>query len=163
MFQLDSRFGLSTHTSPPMQLPLLNLHVYARPPVVRPGPTVEHQGVVFPSLIDGQWSQARFGIAFEQVAEQLQTIPRLYFEYDGSFLWTGEQAGTAWQLDGMLYDYGGQLQRMELKGQCPWDAWNRLLETLGQPAEELIVQLLEPPCFVEAPALARLWASQPTS
>ncbi len=75
--------------------------------------------------------------AFEALAERLQTFERLYFEMDGSFVWTGEHP-LPWQLDGMVYDLGLQIQRVELKGQCPYVQWRKLLSALNHPQQILV-------------------------
>ena len=76
-------------------------------------------------------------VDFETLAERLQRLPRMYFEWDGSWVWTGELtvAGSPtsrrWQLDGMVYDAAGVVQYIELKGTCPWAAWQKLIAACG--------------------------------
>ena len=66
--------------------------------------------------------------SFEAAAERLMGIESLYFEPDGSFVWTHRRSGE--QVDGMLYDAGGRLQYVELSGQCGRSAWRQLLVAL---------------------------------
>ncbi len=79
-------------------------------------------------------------ITFEDFARQVETWPRMFFEFDGSFVWTGtDEHGQAWQMDGMAYDIGGSLQRLELKGWVPIERWRELLNSVGWPSQQLTV------------------------
>ena len=79
-------------------------------------------------------------VSFEEVAQHLQQLPRMYLEMDGSFVWVGDHSPSIdapedgkrpeWQLDGMLYDAGGMLQYVELRGSCSLSMWQRLLKCL---------------------------------
>jgi hypothetical protein len=69
--------------------------------------------------------------SFEQVAERLQLLDRMYFEMDGSFVWTGECDNERWQLDGVVYDSMGSIQYIDLKGWCPWPNWIHFLAIVG--------------------------------
>ncbi|XZE52499.1 hypothetical protein SH139x_004195 [Planctomycetaceae bacterium SH139] len=66
-------------------------------------------------------------VDFETLAERLSALPKMYFEMDGSWVWTGQQQGHRWQLDGMLYDANGKVQYIDLKGSCPLQQWKLLL------------------------------------
>ena len=72
--------------------------------------------------------------SFEAAAERLMGIESLYFEPDGSFVWTCRRSGE--QVDGMLYDAGGRLQYVELSGQCGRSAWRQLLVALFGKSED---------------------------
>lgn len=74
-------------------------------------------------------------ITFEQLAERLSNVERIYFEMDGSFVWTGESDLGRWQLDGMVYDAAGSVQYIDLKGWCPWSVWNFFLRKLSGDEE----------------------------
>jgi hypothetical protein len=81
-------------------------------------------------------------VAFEQIAVRLTQFERLYFEWDGSFVWTGEHAGQRWQIDGVLYDGAGSMQYIDLKGRSPWHQWRKLLEALcGECSPETLTVL----------------------
>ena len=82
-------------------------------------------------------SESMMAITFELLAERLQRFERLHFEMDGSFVWTGSTP-SPWQLDGMVYDLGSQIQRIELKGNCPKVEWNMLLFAINYPEQPLI-------------------------
>lgn len=72
---------------------------------------------------------------FDRIAQELQNVDRLYFEMDGSFIWTGEAAESRWQLDGMIYDAAGAIQYIDIKGWCPLPEWLDLLNTIADQAE----------------------------
>ena len=69
--------------------------------------------------------------SFEHLAERLSDFERIYFELDGSFVWTGGSEHGRWQLDGMVYDAAGAVQYVDIKGWCPWKIWNSFLTILG--------------------------------
>ncbi len=94
----------------------------------------------------------------------LERLERMYFEPDGSFVWTGEfdaaeandvAAGTTWQVDGVLYDRGGRLAYVEIKGGAPLDVLKRLLAAFGWPDTRLTFQLVREGIVLEEEAF---WA-----
>ncbi len=98
-------------------------------------------------------------VTFESVADKLQSFDRMYFEMDGSFVWTGNSP-LAWQLDGMVYDLGQQIQRIELKGQCPIDPWRQLLHAFNYPRQPLhAYDLLSSQFITIAQLESHLWSS----
>ena len=104
-------------------------------------------------------------VTFEALAEQLQSFERMYFEMDGSFVWTGavilnSTGPKPWQLDGMVYDLGLQIQRIELKGQCPRTQWQMLLNALNHPQQPLVAYDLQTAQFASIEQLeSSLWSS----
>jgi hypothetical protein len=79
--------------------------------------------------------------SFDSAEAKLANLQRLFIEPDGSFVWTGEDAGQAWQVDGNLIDRGDCLAYVELKGRCPEEQFNELLAALGWPWSPLAFQL----------------------
>lgn len=70
-------------------------------------------------------------ISFEVAAGRLERLPRLFFEWDGSWVWSGhDDRQQRWQLDGMVYDAAGQVQYVDVKGCCPKSVWRELLGAL---------------------------------
>jgi hypothetical protein len=107
----------------------------------------------------GQASGSLINVSFEALAEQLQSFERMYFEMDGSFVWTGATP-KPWQLDGMVYDLGNQIQRIELKGQCPRAQWQMLLKALNHPQQALVAYNLQSAQFASIEQLESiLWSS----
>ncbi len=144
--------------------PHLKLHLYARPPGTAVGPERTIEGICLPTLRCNELASSQFPSSFETVAERLEQLDRMHFEYDGSFVWTGisneEDFHATWQLDGMLYDYGGRLQRVELQGACPLLQWQELLRTITPFPESLLIHLIKQHCFVPAEALEQLWSTR---
>lgn len=70
--------------------------------------------------------------SFEAAADRLQRLDRLYFEPDGSFVWS---IGTQEQVFGMLYDTNGQLQYAELRGSCCHPTWRELVRAIAGDSE----------------------------
>ena len=87
-------------------------------------------------------SATTFTRSFEEVAEALGRLPRLFVEADGSFVWVASGEPT-WQLDGVLYDGATGLWYMELKGRCPQAQLDELLCTLGWPETPVTFQLVQ--------------------
>jgi hypothetical protein len=95
-----------------------------------------------------------FAVSFEQAAAALERLERMFTEPDGSFVWNGvspaaggASAGagpmaTAWQLEGVLYDHGGRLVYIELKGDAPPEALDRLLAAFGWPQTTLAFHMM---------------------
>jgi hypothetical protein len=73
----------------------------------------------FITSVHSQTNPAALAATFEETSEALSAIPRLFIEPDGSFVWTGEEAGQPWQVDGNLSDRCDSLAYVELKGRCP--------------------------------------------
>ncbi len=101
---------------------------------------------------------SRFVSSFEQSVEQLRQLNRMFIELDGSFVWRGQWAQHSpqpWQLDGMLYDCAGHLQRVELKGDAPLLVWEQLLSVFGWPQQPLLAHLVDQQCWLDIPQLLR--------
>jgi hypothetical protein len=73
---------------------------------------------------------------FEDVCQRLDQVDRLHMELDGSFVWVGPN----WQLDGMIYDHADQIRYVDLKGHCPHQRWNTLLNWLTNPLDNQTAQ-----------------------
>jgi hypothetical protein len=94
---------------------------------------------------------ASFGLTWEEAAAALQRLPRMIFELDGSFVILGIAAARRWQVDGHLFDFNGQLHRVELRGTCPPEALDELLRCVGWPEQKVIFEVVkEGVCLDEA-------------
>lgn len=115
------------------------------------GPLVSIDGRDVPTLLLSPTDLAPLSVSFESAAAALETIPRLYFEPDGSFVWVGDQEGdrTAWQLDGQLHDRGETLDYVELKGSCSRSSLRSLWDHLRPGDEVLVFHLVRPGVFVD--------------
>lgn len=156
-----------------LAMPPLRLYLYRMPSVgCQPDQWIVVNDVELLAWNVDRIEQSQFDLSFEQAAEQLAQLPRMFVEPDGSFTWTGKvfpQVGSVvnsevqnqdcdvpWQLEGMLYDYRGRIGRVELRGQCPADQWLSLMECL-QPSGNLIAYLIDAQRFVMASDLLALW------
>ncbi len=84
--------------------------------------------------------QAALRASFEEASTRLQLLPRLYFELDGSFVWSAAQGE---QIEGMLYDANERLQYVDLQGQCSRESWNAVLHAIvGSSASDCIVMVI---------------------
>ena len=85
-----------------------------------------------------------FHCTWEEVADRLQALPRMIFEPDGSWIWSGGVGATRWQVDGHLFDFENRLHRVELHGDAPESAFDELLGCFGWPEQEIAFeQVLE--------------------
>lgn len=76
--------------------------------------------------------------AFDDALNALAAIPRLFIEPDGSFVWpSAPSQRPAWQIDGNLVDGGDVLYYVELKGNCPSDAFDALRNAIARPEVQL--------------------------
>ena len=137
----------------------VSIHVCPPPPLaMRP---IELRGVAINALMPSSVGAATsFAVSFEEVLERLQTLPRMFVEPDGSWVWVSShkpsQNEPAWQLDGVLYDRAGYVLHMELKGWCPASALDLLLGTLGWPATPVMYQLVQEAIFLDDSEFRRL-------
>jgi hypothetical protein len=75
-------------------------------------------------------------MAFEEFEQLVGDEAGMFFEADGSWVWTGSEATRRWQLDGQLYDRHGRVIYLELKGWPSVAAWRRLGQWLVAAARE---------------------------
>jgi hypothetical protein len=90
-----------------------------------------------------------FALSFEQAGEALQKLQRLFFEPDGSFVWTSPQGEPKWQVDGNLFDRAGRLLFVDLKGTCTGQRFDQLLSVFGWPATPVMFQLMQEALFLD--------------
>ncbi len=147
--------------SEPTPLPLFELHVsiHARGADVSGGAEIELRGQALQTLQVGVDELATpLSVSFEEALEYMERCERLFVEPDGSFVWTSSsEENTWWQLDGVLYDRGGRLNHVDLKGTCPPERFDQLLKTLGWPESELMFQLSREAVYL-GDAEFRRWA-----
>jgi hypothetical protein len=121
------------------------------------GQSIELAGRTIATLaVSSEAARVAHRVTFDRCAEILATLPRMFIEPDGSFVWTGEQDGRAWQIDGVLYDQGPHLAYAEISGSAPPDEFDQLLAALGWPAAPLMFQLMPEGVFVSEAELRRI-------
>jgi hypothetical protein len=138
-------------------------HLHALPPVdcIAQG-TVSQFGQLVTSWHVDCVERFTMDVTFEQVESSLSQLPRMFFEMDGSFVWCGEHSAASdslrdrWQIDGMVYDVGGRVCRVELKGQCSADSFAQIVAAL-QPADRLLAFCINQSCFVRVDELLQVW------
>lgn len=133
--------------------------VHARPSVVRAGLELALRGASLPTLDIAPHELPSFERTFEEVAAELERLPRLYFEPDGSIVWVSSDPADPWQLDGMLYDRAGHVLHMELKGTCPAEAFDRIIAALGRSGGELVFQLVREAVYLDDATFRRYAAA----
>jgi hypothetical protein len=98
--------------------------------------------LTFHCSIHGSPAAAPLPASFDAALAELELLPRLFIEPDGSFVWRGATGdGQAWQVDGNLIDRGDVLDYVQLNGTCPSERLDEVLRTLGWPQVELAFQL----------------------
>ena len=129
----------------PLERPEMNntlrfhVRVYPRPAAVTTAEACKVGHLPITPLVAAQADLlSLWPITFEEAAQRLAQLPRMFLEPDGSFVWTG-QAG-AWQIDGMLYDRGPHLAYVELRGRCGWSQLQELLGALNPSAMPLVYE-----------------------
>lgn len=133
--------------------------VQKRQDSVRHGEPLELDGRVWTPLSgSGLLVPTPMPVSFEQAADRLQELPRMFFEPDGSFVWVGDEQGQRWQVDGQLTDRDGHLLYADLKGNCPANRFDQLLAAFGWPAASLVFQLTLHAVFLDEADFRRLAA-----
>lgn len=123
--------------------------VHVRPPDATTGRPIELAGRQFQTLQLAAPPNRPFDISFEDAAEALSELDRLFLEPDGSFVWVSPAGDLAWQLDGVLYDRAGHLLYVELKGTCHEQPFDRFLSALGWPRTTVMFQLVRAAVFLD--------------
>jgi hypothetical protein len=81
--------------------------------------------------------------SFEDAAARLQELPKLGFEWDGSFVWVRDSG--AQQVYGMMYDAAGSIQYCEMQGKCDLQTWQTLCHAiLGSDQQPMLRLMLLP-------------------
>ena len=135
-----------------------HITILARPETAAVGPTIQLDGRDVPTLTVPQEDLATpFGISFEAAEQRIAALPRAYIEPDGSFFWGSAAGEPNWQLDGNLFDRNGRLAFVDLRGHCPVEEFDRLLQALGWPTTPLVFQLVEAAVLLDEQEFRR-WA-----
>ena len=88
-------------------------------------------------------------ISFESAVSRLAVLRRMFVEPDGSLVWVSDSlAEASWQIDGELFDRGGQLQYVELRGSCTADAFEQLTSVFRTSDSAFVIQLLRHAVFI---------------
>lgn len=112
---------------------------------------------------------ATMPVTFEQMQQSLLALVRCDCEPDGFFLLTGgmgkaaPEAGGFWRLNGHMHELRDQagaarMHRVELSGECPPAALDRVLGAMGWPDCEVVFELVQEGLTL-AEADFRAWAA----
>lgn len=132
-------------------------NLFVRPSRLAAGGEIDLRGLRLPR-VQATAYDAFLPVSFEQAIESLNRLPRLDSEPDGWFVIAGDHQGRRWQVDGHLFDFAGQLHRVEIHGECPPEAFDDLLRCVGWPQAPLVFELVMEGVALEEPAFRR-WAA----
>lgn len=134
-----------------MKVYTFEARIQTRPTEATEGECIELRGAAYRPLVirPTMLAAAVFPVTFEQAEAALAALPRLFIEPDGSFVWVADDAQQAWQIDGNLYDRNGRLLYVDVKGNCPAAAFDRLLRAVGWPAVPLMFQLVREAVYLD--------------
>lgn len=143
-----------------MAQPAWHVTLHARPPGEFPAEARVLDGHELAALaIPPQLLALPLPISFEEAYSALQSLPRMFIEPDGSWVWVSSDPEQPWQLDGMLYDRGGKLLYVELKGHAPEDVLAQVCEHFGCTPPDCVVQFVRHAVVVSLEEWWR-WSSQ---
>ncbi|MFV2069622.1 MAG: hypothetical protein ACC645_21870 [Pirellulales bacterium] len=132
----------------------LHIAIHARPEHAASAPAIRFNGKVLTPLAPlAQQTATPFAITFEEAADRLLQLPRLFLEPDGSLVWASTSDGRDWQIDAQLHDLADRLTRVDLSGTCPATAFDQLLSAIGWPSTRLMFQLVREALFIDEQAL----------
>jgi hypothetical protein len=139
----------------------VRISLHPRAPEATSGPTCTIRGVELTTLaIPHEAMRQTFSISFEECYEQLERLPRMFIEPDGSFVWPIDSSDDSnsshikvsdikFQWDGQLFDRDGKLLYLDLTGSAPRESFDKILKILGWPATSIVVQLSREAVFLE--------------
>lgn len=136
-----------------------NATLHALPRGVQPGEEVVLRHIALPTLQPSHGElYTPFSCTFEETASILEQQPRVFFEPDGSFVWGEGADAERWQIDGHLFDRGGRLLYVHLKGSCPAEVFDHLLASVCWPETAVMLQLQQEGYVLDEPAFRRFAA-----
>lgn len=138
-------------------------NVFARPRVPSATSVIPLRGQTLTELtgLEGQplCFERLLEVTWDEMAGRLAAMPRMIFEPDGSWVWSGEDSrGHRWQVDGHLYELADQLHRVELHGSCPIGCCEQILSCFAMARSELVFELVEEGVTLDAENFL-LWAA----
>jgi hypothetical protein len=136
---------------------VLHVTVHAHPARKFGCAEVTVRGIEVPAIdASSDAFQLPLPVSFDQVLDNLQRLPRLFIEPDGSFIWIGPGGPDEWQFDGQLHDSTGGLMTVELKVSGADPDWDTLLSCLGWPQTTLVFELVREGIYLDERSLRRL-------
>jgi hypothetical protein len=131
--------------------------LHARPAMAEPiaaGPPLQDQWGTWPTLAlrPDQFAEP-LPILSDEALSRLASLPRLYAEPDGAFVWTSPREGLRWQVDGTLFERDDRVLLVDLKGSCPPAEFDQLLACFGAPPAAVVFQLVRSAVTVDEATL----------
>lgn len=132
------------------------ISLHPRSGAERPGPSHADAWGAWPTLaVPHEQFGLPMAIGFDEALDRLAALERMYAEPDGSFVWTSGREGLSWQVDGNLFDKDGRVLLVDMKGNCPREAFDRLLRCFGWPDQPVLLQLVRPAVFLDEDVFRR--------
>ena len=128
--------------------------IHARPEAAAAGPVFTDEWGSWLTLdLPKAALAAPLAIGFDEAFERLGRLERMFAEPDGSFVWAcsrtaAEESSPWWQVDGDAFERAGRVVLVDLKGSCPAEQFDRLLEAFGWPGQPVVMQLVRPSVFL---------------
>ena len=133
-----------------------DVSLHARPAVCPPSAHHADAWGTWPTVAMARESLAEpLAVGFDDMLDRLGRLERMYVEPDGAFVWTSPREGLAWQVDGNASEWQGRVLLVDLRGSCPPEAFDRLLDAVGWPTQPLVVQLVRPAVFLDEATFRR--------
>jgi hypothetical protein len=128
----------------------LHVSIHTRPPeLVACEPIWIRGQLVTPWRVSPESLRLPMALSFEEAAERLRSLPRMFLEPDGSFVWVSSSQRQRWQVDGVLYDREGRLLFVDVKADCPAVVWRQFLKSLGAETTPLLFHLVHESVFLD--------------
>ena len=124
-----------------------SLHTLPRGEIAESNSVVDRRPVK-QLILGAQSLDQSLPISFEDAYGQLASLPRMFIEPDGSFVWVSDTTDGKWQLDGMLFDRGGRLQYVEMRGTCTPEAFDRFADIFRIGETQFAIQLMQQAMFL---------------
>ena len=123
--------------------------IHSRPSGTQPGPDLVDGHGRWPTLAPAADAPVALPVGGDECLQRLGSLPRLFVEPDGSFVWVGRSDADAWQVDGQVHERDGRVLSIDLKGLCPEPEFDRLLAVVGWPARPVMMQILRAGVFLD--------------
>ncbi len=98
-------------------------------------------------------------VSLDEALEALAKLPQMFCEPDGWLTWTSPPESPRWEITGQLTEHDARLHTVELKGTCPAERFDQILETIDRPGATLVFQLMREGVYFDE-AEFRRWASR---
>ena len=130
------------------------ISIRARPDVAEAGPDLVDPHGVWPTLVPSPEAPP-LPVDGDACLQRLGSLPRMFTEPDGSFVWVGLQQELDWQVDGQVHERDGRVVSVDLMGRCPEREFDRLMMAFGWPGQPLMMEMRRAGVFLDESAFRR--------